>query len=145
MLEGALSAPEVVYAIIRDQNGSSLVAKSKGNLLNIAGVIRDNSHPLLPDETHTAALSTRSSSSTQDSQPLITVLHTAVSHGRVSLQAESHTPPGRSQSVFHETIYDFALPVYRQTRQSRTTDFLSSETLSPSSTEQPAAASPSSV
>ena len=137
MLEGVLSAPEVVYAIIRDQNGNSLVAKSKGNLVNITEVIRDNSHPLLPDETHTAPLFSRSSSSTQDSQPLITILHPTVSDGRVSLQAENHNPPRHSQSVVHETIYDFALPVYRQMRQSRTTDFLSSETLNPSTAVAP--------
>lgn len=136
MLEGALSAPEVVYAIIRDQNGNSLVAKSKGNLVNIAEVIRDNSHPLLPNEAHTAPLFSQSSS-TQDSQPLITILHTSVSVGRVSLQTQSPGLPGRSRSVFHETIYDFALPVYRQARQSRTTDFLSSETLSPSAAVPP--------
>ncbi len=134
MLEGALSAPEVVYAIIRDQNGNSLVAKSKGNLVNVTNVLRDNNRPLLPDETHTAPLLSQSSSSTQNSEALITILHTSISAGRVSLRPQSHNLPGRSQSVYHETIYDFALPVYRQARQSRTTDFLSSETLSLSAT-----------
>ncbi len=51
VLEGALSVPEVVYAIIRDQNGKMLVSKSKGFLTNGSLGIRDNSQPLLPNET----------------------------------------------------------------------------------------------
>ena len=134
MLEGALSAPEVVYAIIRDQHGNTLVAKSKGHLTNMAHVQRDSSQPLLPNEIHTNPLFNQSSLSSQSSKPIITVLHSSMSAGQVSLHEKNPKLTGRSQSIFHETIYDFALPVYRQPRQSRTTDLLSSETLTPPST-----------
>lgn len=131
MLEGALSAPEVVYAIVRDQNGKMLVGKSKGILTNSSEVIRDSSQPLLPNETHTTPLFFQTPRPSDDSQPLITVLHALDSGGVISLHVPSNDLPPRSWSVSQETIYDFALPVYRQARRSSTADLLSSETLGP--------------
>ncbi len=137
MLEGALSAPEVVYAIIRDQHGNMLVAQSKGILTHASEVIRDGNRPLLPDETHTTPLLTRTSHTSDSSIPLITILHTLESKGAISLQASSINAPSRSWAISKDTIYDFALPVYRQPRPSSTIDLLSSETLGPSPGQQP--------
>jgi len=137
MLEGVLTAPEVVYAVIRDQNGNMLAGKSKGILANASEVIRDNSQPLLPNETHITPLFSQPPDPSDDSQPLITVLHTLDSEGSISLHAPSKDPSPRSWSSSQETIYDFALPVYRQPRPSQNIDLLSAETL-----DQPPAGPP---
>ena len=81
MLEGALSAPEVVYAIIRDQNGKMLVGKSKGILTNASEIIRDKRQPLLPNEAHTTPLFSQPPKSFDKAQPLITILHTVIFRG----------------------------------------------------------------
>ena len=136
MLEGPLSAPEVVYAIIRDQNGQMLVSQSKGILTNASDVIRDHSQPLIPDEMHTTPLFSQPQNSATSNHPLVTILHTVEFEGTLSLQTLTNNAPPRSWSISQETIYDFALPVYRETRQSTTIDLLSSETLGPFPTAQ---------
>ncbi|MDH5429041.1 MAG: ATP-binding protein [Nitrospirota bacterium] len=132
MLEGALSAPEVVYAVVRDQQGNIVVSQSKGLLTNASKIIRDARQPLLPDNTHTTSLLTQSSSALSSGQPLITVLHTVNSEKAISLTASDRVPTSRSWSVSQETIYDFALPVYRSARTSTMIDFLMPETLTQS-------------
>jgi len=140
MLEGALSAPEVVYAVVRDQQGNILVSQSKGLLTNASKIIRDARQPLLPDNTHTASLLTQSSSALSSGQPLTTVLHTVNSEKAISLTASDKVSTSRAWSVSQETIYDFALPVYRSARPSTMTDFLMSETLNqPPVTTEPSA------
>ncbi len=131
MLEGPLSAPEVVYAIIRDQNGQVLVSQSKGILTNPSDVIRDHSQPLIPDETHTTPLFSQPPTSSALNHPLVTILHTVEFERTLSLQTFTKNASPRRWSVSQETIYDFALPVYRETRPSTTIDLLSSETLGP--------------
>ena len=140
MLEGALSAPEVVYAVVRDQEGTILVSQSKGLITNPSKVIRDARQPLLPDESHTLPLLTQSSETPSSGQPLITVLHTINSDETISLTASDGASTSRAWSISQETIYDFALPVYRSTRPSSMTDFLTSEMLN-----QPPAVSPQSA
>ena len=139
MLEGALSSPEVVYAVVRDQEGIILVSQSKGRLTNPSKVIRDARQPLLPDESHILPLLTQSSIAPSSGQPLITMLHTENSDETISLTASDRVSTSRAWSVSHETIYDFALPVYRSARPSTMTDFLTSETLnqSPAATQRP--------
>ncbi len=138
MLAGSLSAPEVVYAITRDQNGQMLVSQSKGILVNTAEVIRDARQPLLPDETHTTPIFSQPPHASSFAQPLITILQTWDSEGVISLRPTDTVSTPRSWVISQETIYDFALPVYRQSRPSITLDLLSSETLGPSrSAKQP--------
>ena len=132
MLEGPLAAPEVVYAIIRDQDGRMLVSQSKGILTNASEVIRDHSRPLLPDETHTTQLFSPPQHSSASDYPLVTILHALDSEGTITLQTSHKSIPPRPWIASKETIYDFALPVYRQPRSSTTIDLLSSETLGPS-------------
>ena len=129
MLEEALSAPEVVYAIVRDQQGKILVSKTKGILTNPSEVIRDTSHPLLPDEAHIKQFFSEQAQESLMDQPLITILDTRNSEGVVTLRPSSTVSTSRLWSIAEETIYDFSLPVYRQHRQSTTLDLLSSETL----------------
>ena len=131
ILEGPLSAPEVVYAIIRDENGQMLVSQSKGILTNASDVIRDHSQPLIPDETHTTPLFSQPQNSATSKHPLVTILHTVEFEGTLSLQTLTNNAPPRSWSISQETIYDFALPVYREPRPSTTIDLLFSETLGP--------------
>lgn len=132
MLEGPLAAQEVVYAIIRDQDGRMLVSQSKGILTNASDVIRDHSQPLLPDATQTTPLFSQPSFASVSDNPLVTILHTVDSEGTITLQASPKSIPPRPWIAAKETIYDFALPVYRQPRSSITIDLLSSETLGPS-------------
>jgi signal transduction histidine kinase len=128
ILEGTLSAPEVVYAIIRDQHGNMLVGQSKGILTNPAEIIRDNRQPLYPSETHANQLFSQSSNASATHHPLITILHTLETQGTISLQTSHH--PARQQlwSASQETIYDFALPITHQSPLSSTVNPLSSGT-----------------
>ncbi len=131
MLEGAMSAPEVVYAIVRDDQGNILVSQSKGILANTTDFTRDPTRSLLPDITHTAGIFSQPSAATD--KPFVTELHTWESNGNISLlPSATHSIP-RSWVGAREIIYDFARPVYRQSRPSPTTEFLSSETLNPTS------------
>ena len=75
MLDGALSAPEVVYAIARDQEGRILVGKSKGVLQKASQVIRDQEHPLFPNDTVTNTFFSQQHP-TPYTQPLISVWDT---------------------------------------------------------------------
>ena len=129
MLEGALAAPEVVYAIVRDQDGKMLVGLSKGILTNASKVSRDDSRSLLPDENLTTPLFYQQPHSSATDYPLVTVLHTLEDNGKISLEPLNHHPQSRSREASQETIYDFALPVYRQAHPTSTIDLLSSETL----------------
>ncbi len=139
MLEGPLASPEVVYAIIRDQDGRVLVSQSKGLLISASEVIRDHSHPLLPDDIPTMPLLSQPQHASVSEYPLVTKLHTLDVEGTIVLQPSHENVTPRSWSASKETIYDFALPVYRQPRPSTTIDLLSSETLgfSPSAPQEP--------
>ena len=137
MLEGALSAPEVVYALVRDQQGLLLVSKSKGILTNASKVTRDNSQPLLPNDTHTIPLLSPHSGGSNVSLPLVTILSALDFRGAIGLHPLENVTPTRSWSISEETIYDFALPIYRQPRPSTTLDLLSSETPGPSLVSPP--------
>ena len=137
MLEGPLAAPEVVYALIRNQDGRMLVSQSKGILTNASEIIRDHSQPLLPDNTHTTPLFSQQPDVSGSKYPLMTKLHTIESEGTITLQPSGENARPRPWAVSKETIYDFALPVYRQPRSSTTTDLLSSETLGPSPASPP--------
>ena len=131
MLEGTLSASEVVYAIVRDQQGNILVSQSKGILTNTSEVIRDPNRPLLPDDSHTLPFFSEPPKASTLNQPLISILYTKNSEGVTSLHpADTDSLPHWASSK--ETIYDFALPVYREPRPSTTLDLLSSETLNQS-------------
>ncbi len=109
MLEGALSAPEVVYAIARDEHNQVLVEKTKGLLVSSRGVRRDPSRPLKPRD-----LSSQTFHATQDPDHPIAPIITTV-----------ETPAGGGT----ERIYDFTLPVYRQDRQLSSLELFSSETI----------------
>ncbi|MCA9420805.1 MAG: hypothetical protein KC592_07295, partial [Nitrospira sp.] len=128
MLDGALSAPEVVYAIARDQDGNVLVGKSKGKLVNTTKLTRDETRPLFPDDSLTEGLIT-SAAKISRIEPFLTILHTSpLKEGLLSEKsAERKTTEGFKMGS--ETIYDFALPVYRQTRRLSTIELLSSENL----------------
>lgn len=135
MLDGALSAPEVVYAIARDQNNNVLVGKSKGKLVDPTQLTRDETKPLFPDDSITDAfimLDPQMSSM----EPLMTVLHTSPLKQGLLSDRSAERKSAEGFRIGSETIYDFALPVYRQNRRLQTIELLSSEDLQPHLTIQ---------
>ncbi|MGP0592617.1 GAF domain-containing sensor histidine kinase [Nitrospira sp. T9] len=128
MLDGALSAPEVVYAIARDQDGNVLVGKSKGKLVNTTKLTRDETHPLFPDDSLTEGLIT-SAPKNSIIEPLLTVLHTSPLKEGLLLVRSAERKGAEGFRVGSETIYDLALPVYRQDRRLSTMELLLSENL----------------
>ncbi|MCA9458757.1 MAG: hypothetical protein KC587_18985, partial [Nitrospira sp.] len=76
MLDGAISLSEVVYAIARDQDGKVLVEKSKGRLVDITKLRRDETQPLFPDDSLTETLIT-AASKVSKIEPLMTVLYSS--------------------------------------------------------------------
>ncbi len=134
LLTGALSAPEVVYGVIRDQNGKILASQSKGVLVRTSTISRDSSQPLLPDETPTQHMFSQPPLPTDLSAPLITLLQTSNSGNSVSLHLAKHGASSSSLAINQEHIYDFALPVYRSQLRSTTLDLLFFETLEKSQT-----------
>ena len=73
MLEGTLSSPEVVYAIVRDQEGRILVGKSKGTLQNFSRDTRDQDYPLYPEDSLTETFFSPQQYQTLYTQPLISI------------------------------------------------------------------------
>ncbi|WP_342348666.1 ATP-binding protein [uncultured Nitrospira sp.] len=128
MLDGALSAPEVVYAIVRDQDGNVLVGKSKGKLVDTTRLTRDETQPLLPDDSLTEGLIT-SAPQKSINEPLLTVLHTSPLKEGLLSERSAERKGAEGFRVGSETIYDFALPVYRQDRRLSTMELLLSENL----------------
>jgi signal transduction histidine kinase/HAMP domain-containing protein len=128
MLDGAMSAPEVVYAIARDQEGRVLVRKSKGILQKGSQGLRDREFQLFPDDALTTTFFSQQHR-TPYTQPLISAWDT-VPHmiGKIGPQTNG-TSAAEMRERVPETIYDFALPVYRHGRRSTTLDLLSSENL----------------
>jgi signal transduction histidine kinase len=128
MLDGTMSAPEVVYAIARDQEGRVLVGKSKGILQKGSQTLRNPELLLFPDDAITNTFFSQQHSTTY-TQPLISVWDTVPPNIGKALPRTNGASSAKLRKGVHETIYDFALPVYRQTRRSTTLDLLSSENL----------------
>lgn len=126
MMDGALSAPEVVYAIARDQDGNILVAKSKGRLVNTTQLIRDERQPLYPDDALTEAL-IRIDPHSYRIEPVMTVLHTSPLNKGLLPDRPAERKSAEGFRIGSETIYDFALPVYRHVRRLSTIELLYSE------------------
>jgi len=134
MLAGVLSAPEVVYAIARDQDGKVLVATSKGKLVDTSQWTRDETRPLLPDDSLTKVLITPESRISR-TEPLITVLYSSPLKEGLLSERSADRKSADTFRIGAETIYDFALPVYRKTRRpSNIEELLSSESLQDSPT-----------
>ena len=135
MLEGALAAEEVVYAIAKDQNGNVLVGKSKGTLTDFTRLTRDKEEPFFPDTPNTIDL-IKELPQQPKNDPFIAVIQTSGRKNGIPPQTpqEDRVTPGRKAGV--ETIYDFTLPVYRQKRPSTTLDLLFLESLSEISEDQ---------
>ncbi|MDR4460460.1 MAG: ATP-binding protein [Nitrospirales bacterium] len=136
MLDGALSAPEVIYAIARDQNGHMLVGKSKGKLVNTTRLTRDETRPIFPDDSLTEGLLT-SAPQPSTIEPLVTVLHTSPLKEGLLSDRSAERKGAEKFRIGSETIYDFALPVYRQDRRLSTIELLSAENLQDSLTVPP--------
>ncbi|HNP62179.1 MAG TPA: HAMP domain-containing protein, partial [Nitrospirales bacterium] len=128
MLDGALSAPEVVYAIARDPDGHVLVGKSKGKLVNTTKLTRDETQPLFPDDSLTEGLITPTSQNFII-EPILTVLHTSPLKKGLLSDRSAERKGAEGFRIGSETIYDFALPVYRQDRRLSTMELLLSENL----------------
>ena len=128
MLNGALSAPEVVYAIARDEEGRVLVGKSKGRLGDTTLLTRDETRPLFPDDSLTEPLLTPDSP-TSRLEPLMTILHTSPIKEGLLTAKSAERKSAEGFSIGSETIYDFALPVYPLDRRLSTIELLSSEYL----------------
>jgi two-component system, sensor histidine kinase and response regulator len=136
MLDGVLSASEVVYAIVRDQDGNMLVGKSKGKLVNTTGFTRDDTRPLFPDDDLVKPLLTPDAQISRQ-EPVVTVLYS--SPLKKGLRSEKSTEKKSTEgfSIGPETIYDIALPVYRQNRRLSTIELLFSEHLQDDLTDIP--------
>ncbi len=132
MLDGALSAPEVIYAIARDQDGKVLVGKSKGILPKSSHGIRNETIPLFPNDTLTDSFFSQPFLKTS-AQPKISVWNLASSQSEKSKLTLSQLSPVERKDITKETLYDFSLPVFRQTPRSPALELLSSESLEPSS------------
>lgn len=131
ILDGTLSAPEVVYAIARDEKGQVLVVKSKGILQKGSQGRRNPELLLFPDDTLTNIFFSQQHP-TIYTQPVISIWETVPKNiGKISPQKDGTSATELRKRV-PESIYDFALPVYRQGRRSTTLDLLSSENLNES-------------
>lgn len=128
MLDGALSAPEVVYGIVRDQDGNVLVRKSKGKLVNTTKFTRDETQPVFPKDSLTDRLITPASKNSII-EPLLTVLHTSPLKEGLLSDRPAERKGAEGFRIGSETIYDFAIPVYRQDRRLSTMELLLSENL----------------
>ncbi len=126
MLDGALSAPEVVYAIARDKDGKVLVGKSKGKLVDFTQLRRDETQPLFPDDSLTEALITTSPPISR-LEPLMTVLHSSPLKKGLLFNRSAERKSAEGFMVGSETIYDFALPVFRKYGPPSTLERLSAE------------------
>ena len=132
MLNGALSAPEVVYAIARDQDGKILVGKSKGLLPKSSPNIRNKKAPLFPNDNLTESFFSQPFPLSSN-QPKISVWNVASPQLEKIEPTLSQLPAVEIKNFLDETLYDFALPVFRQTPRSPALELLSSESLEPSS------------
>ena len=128
MLDGAMNAPEVVYAIARDQEGRVLARKSKGVLQKGSLILRNPELLCFPDDTLTNTFFSQQHPMAY-TQPSISVWETVPQRlGKAKARTNGTSSTTLSKGV-HEKLYDFALPVYRQVHQSTTFDILSSENL----------------
>ncbi|MEO6203629.1 MAG: hypothetical protein ABIU05_26820, partial [Nitrospirales bacterium] len=125
MLDGAISPSEVVYAIARDQDGKVLVEKSKGRLVDITTLRRDETQPLFPDDSLTETLITADSKM----EPVMTVLHSSPLKKGLLPKRYVEKKSAEGFMLGSETIYDFTLPVYRKHELASTLELLSSENL----------------
>ena len=128
MLDGAISPPEVVYAIARDQDGKVLVRKSKGRLVDITKLRRDETRPLFPDDSLTETLITADSKISK-MEPLMTVLYSSPLKKGLLPKKSVEKKSAEGFLFGSETIYDFALPVYQKHELASTLELLSSENL----------------
>ncbi|MGD9852109.1 MAG: ATP-binding protein [Nitrospirales bacterium] len=130
MLDGALSASEVVYALVTDAQGNVLVSKSKGQLLDGSQLSRNKSLPQLPDpqilETWLETAPTLPMI-----EPVISILRTSQEDTGLFRPIPQLMGAAAKKGKSEETVYDFALPVVRQGNRSATLELLSSETLEP--------------
>ncbi len=128
MLDGVISLSEVVYAIVRDQDGKVLVEKSKGRLMNITKLRRDETQPLFPDDSLTETLITAASKISK-MEPLMTVLYSSPLNKGLLPKRSAEKKSAEGFMFGSETIYDFALPLYRKHELASTLELLSSENL----------------
>ncbi|MDH5576346.1 MAG: ATP-binding protein, partial [Nitrospirota bacterium] len=126
MLDGVLSAPEVVYAIARDKDGKVLVRKSKGKLVDFTQLRRDETQPLFPDDSLMEALITTSPPISR-LEPRMTVLHSSPLKKGLLVNRSAERKSAEEFMVGSETIYDFALPVFRKYGPPSTLELLSAE------------------
>ena len=110
MLDGAMSAPEVVYAIARDQEGRILVGKSKGILQKGSQGIRDPELLLFPDDALTTTFFSQ-----QHRTPLHPTLDFSLAYRppedwERSSHKQMERPAEELRKRVPETLYDFALP-----------------------------------
>ncbi len=115
MLDGALSAKEVVYAVARDPEREILVENNKGRLINSRGLTRDPNLSLTDDIPLKDFDSAKKKGAIVE--PVVTILQVKANGGK-------------------ELIYDFSLPIYREDRTPSSLELLSSETLEPSPSSQ---------
>lgn len=128
MLDGALSAPEVVYALVTDAEGKVLASKSKGHLMSGSGLSRNEARPQFPDPRILETwLETAQTLPVND--PVISVLRTSQEDQRLFRPVTPSIGGAATKGRNEETVYDFALPVARPGVRSATLELLSSETL----------------
>ena len=107
MLEGALSAPEVVYAIVRDREGQILVTQSKGILRDVSRAMRDPERSLLPDDALTDTFFAQQHH-TPYTQPLISIWDTVPKKMGKLAPRTNGASAAEMRKKHPETLYDFA-------------------------------------
>ncbi|GJL62299.1 MAG: hypothetical protein NPIRA04_09530 [Nitrospirales bacterium] len=108
--EGALSVDEVVYVVVTGPTGERLVEQSKGRLDVAHPGKRALGHPLFPSPSLTTA-----ALSAPGDQPIVTVF-TVSNKQKSGLTSRMNAGSGLAESGrMRESLYDFALPVRRQT------------------------------
>ena len=110
ILEGVLSVEDVVYVVASGPQGQPLVHQTKGMLTNSSQFVRSAEEPLFPHPSFAQELLT-----TTNNTPTINVFTTKSQNFRiVSNRGKAGSVPTKITQR-GETIYDFALPVQRQT------------------------------
>ena len=110
ILEGVLSVEDVVYVVASGPQGQPLVHQTKGMLTNSSQFIRSADEPLFPNPVLAQQLLT-----TTTPTPTINTFTTKSQNFRiVSNRGKAGSVPTKITQR-GETIYDFALPVQRQT------------------------------
>jgi len=109
MTEGVMAVKEVVYVVMTGPDGESLVAKTKGKLVDPRRVIRNHDQPLFPDVSFAQQLL-----HAPTTDPMIKVLKSKDTRTHINVNRGKAGTVRKEVIIAGETIYDFAIPIQPQ-------------------------------